>query len=119
MFHCCLVADWCLVVLPVFHCRSVLLSAVSVLVCCSLWSYAGVCCRWCPCLAAWPAALFCVVFCCGALPPCAVFCGAVCPCGAVLGCRAVSFVSLAVFAFFLLPYFSSAQSGKIIFRLCK
>ena len=81
-----LVAGWCLMLLPVFLSVS-----------CPLWSSGGVCCRQCPSLAAWPAALSSAVVCRGALLPCAVSCGAVCPCGAMLWCPAVILVLLSAF----------------------
>ena len=48
---------------------------------------AGVCCRGCSCLAAWPAAMLCAVVCCGAPLLCAVSC--VLWCCLAVWCRAV------------------------------
>ena len=64
---------------------------------CPLLSFGGVFCRWCPCLAAWPAALLCAVVCCGALLPYAVSGGAVLLRGALLWCPTVCFALLVVF----------------------
>ena len=99
------VVSCCLPLLCVMLFSSVLLRAV---VCssglflsvsgCPLLSSAGVFRCWCPCLAAWPAALLCAVVCRGALLPCAVSSGAVFPCGDVLWCPAVLFALLVVFA---------------------
>ena len=64
---------------------------------CPLLSFGGVFCCWCPCLAAWPAALLCAVVCGVVLLRCAVSRSAVFPRGAVLWCPAVSFALLVVF----------------------
>ena len=54
---------------------------------CLLLFSAGVCCRGCSCLAAWPAALLCAVVCCGA----PLLCGVSCTlwCFVAVWCRAV------------------------------
>ena len=117
VFCCPLVASWCPVLLPVFPCRCLLVWAVSVRVCCPLWSFGGVCCRWSPCLVAWPAAPLCAVVRHSALLPCAVSCGAVCPCGAVLWSPAVFFVSLAVLICPCCLLFLLQNPEKMVFRL--
>ena len=76
--------------------------------------------RWCPCLAACPAASLRVVVRRGALFPCALSCGAVCLWSDVLWCPAVCFHFLLLpggVCLFLLPFLSSAKTGKMIFRL--
>ena len=84
---------------------------------CSLLSFGGVFCRWCPCLSVWPAALLCAVVCPGALHPCAVSCSAVFPCGAVLWYCLFCFAGgVCLFHF---PLKTSAIPVKLVFHFSK
>ena len=67
---------------------------------CPLLFSGGVLCRWCSCLTAWLAALVCAVVFRGAPLRCAVSCGAVLPCGAVLCGPDVCFAFLVVLGVF-------------------
>ena len=84
---------------------------------CPVLSPCGALRRWCLYLAAWPAALICVVVCHGALLPSVVFCFAVLPCGAVLSCSLVC-LRCCLCSLFLLPCKNHCKTRKNFFTFC-